>query len=120
MHYIIAGLGGIFGSITRYKLGKAISGKSNTEFPLGTFLINISGALLLGIISNLGLSSNFYTLFGDGFLGAYTTFSTFMYEGFNLFQENEKMNAITYISLSVLLGIIFYALGAYSIKLYQI
>lgn len=117
MHYIIAGIGGVFGSITRYKLGKAISERSNSVFPLGTFLINISGAFLLGIVSNIDLSSSLYFLLGDGFLGAYTTFSTFMYEGFNLFQENALLNAISYIGLSVILGIIFYALGAYSIKL---
>lgn len=117
MYYIIAGLGGLFGSIVRYKLGKVISEKSNAVFPSGTFLINVSGAFLLGIVSNAGLSSNYYYLFGDGFLGAYTTFSTFMYEGFNLFQKNMMLNAVTYISLTVVLGLIFYALGAYSIKL---
>lgn len=120
MYYVIAGLGGFLGSITRYTLGKVISKKSNAVFPLGTFLINVSGAFLLGIVSNAGLSSNYYILFGDGFLGAYTTFSTFMYEGFNLFQESKKLNATAYISLTVVLGLIFYALGAYSIKLYLI
>jgi CrcB protein len=107
LHYIIVGLGGILGSITRYKLGKIISERSDSTFPIGTFIINISGALLLGIVSRLGLSRGLYALFGDGFLGAYTTFSTFMYEGFNLFQENEILNALTYIGLSMILGVAF-------------
>ena len=117
MHYLIAGIGGIFGSITRYKLGKVISERSDSMFPLGTFLINISGAFLLGIISSVGVNNNFYYLLGDGFLGAYTTFSTFMYEGFNLFQENEKLNAIIYFCITVVLGIISYAVGSYIIKI---
>jgi CrcB protein len=115
--YLIAGIGGIFGSITRYKLGRLVSERSDTIFPIGTFLINISGAFLLGIISNIELSNNYYYLLGDGFLGAYTTFSTFMYEGFNLFKENEKLNAIAYFAITVVLGIISYAIGAYIIKI---
>ena len=52
-----------------------------------------------------------YLLLADGYLGAYTTFSTFMYEGFNLFRGKEKMNAFTYILGSLFLGIIGYVLG---------
>jgi CrcB protein len=67
--------------------------------------------LLLGIISSAGTGGNLYLLLGDGFLGAYTTFSTFMYEGFNLFQENDKMNAFVYILGSLFLGILGYIIG---------
>jgi CrcB protein len=110
-NFILVGIGGAFGSLTRYKLGKLISEKSNTQFPIGTFLINISGAVLLGILSSIKASGTLYALLGDGFLGAYTTFSTFMYEDFNLFQGNEKMNAFFYILSSLLLGIIGFTLG---------
>jgi CrcB protein len=106
MDLVFVGIGGALGSIVRYKLGKIITEKSSTTFPTGTFIINISGAVLLGLLSSLGAGKNAYLLLGDGFLGAYTTFSTFMYEGFNLFQENEKMNAFTYILGSLVLGII--------------
>ena len=111
MDLIFVGIGGAFGSLARFQLGKIISERSKTTFPIGTFLINITGALLLGIVSSLDVNKNMYLLFGDGFLGAYTTFSTFMYEGFNLFQENEKMNAFTYVLGSLLLGVIGYVLG---------
>lgn len=111
MDLVFIGIGGAIGSLARYKLGKVIAEKSSTTFPIGTFIINITGAILLGIISSLDVSKNMYLLLGDGFLGAYTTFSTFMYEGFNLFQENEKMNAFTYILGSLLLGVVGYALG---------
>lgn len=111
MDLIFVGIGGAFGSLARFQIGKMISERSKTIFPIGTFLINITGALLLGIVSSLDVGKNIYLLFGDGFLGAYTTFSTFMYEGFNLFQENEKMNAFTYILGSLFLGVVGYVLG---------
>ena len=111
MLYLIAGIGGVFGSIARYSLGKAISSKTNSVFPLGTFIINITGAILLGVVSSINVNNNVYLFLADGFLGAYTTFSTFMYEGFNLFQENKKLNAFIYILGSLLLGLTGYVLG---------
>jgi CrcB protein len=120
MDLFFVGIGGALGSLTRFQLGKIITEKSNTTFPIGTFIINITGAILLGIISSLGVSKNMYLLLGDGFLGAYTTFSTFMYEGFNLFQENEKMNAFTYILGSLFLGVLGYLIGFKMGKLIKI
>ena len=57
------------------------------------------------------VETNVYLLLGDGFLGAYTTFSTFMYEGFNLFEGRDKLNAFSYILGTLILGIIGYAVG---------
>lgn len=111
MELFFVGAGGILGSLARYQLGKVVTERSKTAFPLGTFIINITGAILLGLVSGLDVGKNIYLLLGDGFLGAYTTFSTFMYEGFNLFQENEKLNAFIYILGSLFLGIIGYILG---------
>jgi len=111
MEFLLVGIGGIFGSLTRFSLGKLISNRCKTYFPIGTAFINITGAILLGIISSIGASRNLYLLFGDGFLGAYTTFSTFMYEGFNLFQGKEKLNGFTYILMSIILGVIGYNIG---------
>ena len=80
MDLALVGVGGVFGGICRFQLGKAISQKFNTSFPIGTFLINISGALLLGILTGADMGNSGYLLFGDGFCGAFTTFSTFMEE----------------------------------------
>jgi len=112
MTYMLVAFGGGAGSLVRYTLGKFISERSKTSFPMGTFIINITGALLLGIVSTIGVSSNMMLLLGDGFLGAYTTFSTFMYEGFNLFEEKEKLNAFIYILCSVILGLVGYFIGS--------
>jgi CrcB protein len=111
MQYLLVAAGGAMGSLVRFILGRKISEKFTTGFPVGTFIINITGAVLLGIVSSSGMEVNAYTLIGDGFLGAYTTFSTFMYEGFNLFQDNEKLNASVYILTSIILGIIGFTFG---------
>ena len=111
MQYLLVAAGGAMGSLVRFILGRKISEKFTTGFPVGTFIINITGAILLGIVSSSGMEVNTYTLLGDGFLGAYTTFSTFMYEGFNLFQDNEKLNALAYILGSLILGITGFIFG---------
>jgi fluoride exporter len=111
MNYILVGIGGIAGSLTRYILGNFISRRSKTVMPAGTFIINITGAFLLGLLVNLNVSKGFYLLFADGFLGAYTTFSTFMYEGFNLFQGKKYLNAGIYITGSLFIGIIGFLIG---------
>ena len=111
MELIYIGFGGVLGSIARYKLGKCLTEKMNTAFPVGTFLVNISGALLLGMVVGLRPPAGIILFAAEGFLGAYTTFSTFMYEGFSLFQGNEKMNTFIYFFGSLLLGIIGYVAG---------
>lgn len=111
MEYILLGIGGAFGSLTRYKLGDIISKKAKSKFPFGTFIINITGAFLLGVLTSSGINKNMSLLLADGFMGAYTTFSTFMYEGFNLFQGRKKLNAFVYVILTLILGILGFYLG---------
>lgn len=111
MEYALVGIGGALGSIIRYLLGKYISKHSKSEFPVSTFIINITGALLLGILSGMQVDNTMYALLGDGFLGAYTTFSTFMYEGFNLFDGRKKLNAFIYIIGSLFIGIVGFLIG---------
>ena len=111
MNLILVGIGGLFGGVVRFHLGKIIAQRASTTFPIATLIINISGALLLGLVSGISVTENVYLLLGEGFLGAYTTFSTFMYEGFHLFQENEKLNAFVYILGSLLLGVLGYTAG---------
>lgn len=111
MNLVLVGIGGTLGALCRFQLGKLLSQKSSRAFPIGTFLINITGAVLLGILTGADPGNSVYLLLGDGFLGAYTTFSTFMYEGFNLFQGKQKLNAIIYILGTLFLGILGYAAG---------
>lgn len=81
-------------------------------FPLGTFLINISGSLLLGILSGFGLLSISFSLFiCTGFLGAYTTFSTMNLELFKLKQNRQHFLFILYLTASYCLGIMSASIG---------
>lgn len=112
MGYLLVGIGGVFGSLARFALGKYISEHSKTSFPRGTFIINIVGAMLLGIVAVFQSDKNLYLLFGDGFLGAFTTFSTFTYESLKLLEQKEKLNAMKYIFGSLILGILGFVLGA--------
>lgn len=78
---------------------------------MGTFLINVSGASLLGMVTGLAPEHSVYLLFGIGFLGTYSTFSTFMYEGFSLIQGRDRKNALAYILGSLILGVAGYVCG---------
>jgi CrcB protein len=120
MEYFVVGFGGMLGSITRYMLGKWISERVNTIFPIGTLLINISGAFLLGIVITIYTDGTLYLLLAEGYLGAFTTFSTFMYEGFNLFQENERKNALLYVLGTLFIGILGFIIGVGAVKIFKL
>lgn len=111
MQLMLVGIGGLTGGLTRFQLGQVLSRRTGTAFPAATLLINITGAFLLGILTGSGVSGPLRLLLGDGFLGAYTTFSTFMYEGFHLFAGRKALNAAVYILGSLILGILGFILG---------
>lgn len=109
-------IGGALGSLVRYELGVWITGKWNQGFPFHTFIINITGAFLLGFLNILFLEhckiEPMWRLgIGVGFLGAYTTFSTFSYEVITLIENGNYTTAFLYVFLSLFLGILFAALG---------
>lgn len=110
MDFLYVGLGGIAGSIARYQATMWIAKKYNNSFLTATFVINICGATALGILSGLP-GREVSLLLCDGFIGAFTTFSTFMYESYCLFENKRKLNALAYILLSLSVGLAGYALG---------
>ena len=118
MDILLVGLGGAAGSVARYVLGRAVFQRTKKSFPWGTFAVNVSGALLLGIVLGLRVQPNAALLLADGFLGAYTTFSTFMYEGFHLFRDN-RLNAMVYIAGSLFAGLVFLAAGFFIVTAIQ-
>lgn len=111
MDILIVGLGGAFGGLARFEIGKLIARHTpNGKFSFATFIVNITGAVLLGMLSAAPMA-HLYLLLGDGFLGAYTTFSTFMYESFHLFKSRKSLNALTYVLITVILGVAGYMCG---------
>jgi fluoride exporter len=114
--YLMVGIGGFLGAISRFWLGGFISAKIGTRFPFGTFVINCSGSFLIGFMITLlaertHWSPNWRYLIPVGFIGAYTTFSTFEYETFRVMQEGELSMALLNIILSVLIGFLAVWLG---------
>lgn len=117
----LVGLGGSFGAAARFLLGQFIMErfKRISPFPLGTLIINVLGSFILGVLANFHeagqISDWIWFLGGIGFCGAFTTFSTFGYETVTLLQTKRIKFAIIYISLSVVVSIIFAILGLYFI-----
>ncbi|MDF2892377.1 MAG: CrcB-related protein [Clostridia bacterium] len=111
MSFIIVGIGGMLGSVARYSAGQLVGRYHHSAFPWATFLVNIVGALLLGAVNALNFNNGLYLLLGEGFLGAFTTFSTFMYEGVSLIKSNQYLNVAIYIVITLILGIAGFGLG---------
>ncbi|HEY9899957.1 MAG TPA: fluoride efflux transporter CrcB [Pantanalinema sp.] len=111
------GSGGFFGAISRYALGNWIASRLGTAFPYGTLLINLTGCLALGFFGTLALRRatlippEARLLVAVGFLGAYTTFSTFGFETIRLLEENNLALAFAYVLGSVLAGLLTTYLG---------
>jgi len=116
MNLVIIGIGGFIGAIARYVIASWIGQKWGRSFPLGTFVINVSGSFFIGLTMTL-LTEKFMVnpqwrlLLVVGFLGAYTTFSTFEYESGNLLKDGEWMLASVNVALSVFLGFAALKLG---------
>lgn len=113
---LIVGIGGFFGAIARYAVALWIGQKWGRMFPLGTFFINISGSFLIGLIMPLFterfmVSPQWRLFFAVGFLGAYTTFSTFEFETGGLIRDGEWALATLNVVLSVLAGFMALKLG---------
>ena len=96
-------IGGFFGAISRFLMGKALS-SINTGFPFPTLIMNSTGSFLLGIVLASDLSQTMYQFVGIGFLGAFTTFSTFSYETLQLLIKGQVIFATCYFVGSIILG----------------
>jgi fluoride exporter len=119
---LIVGLGGGIGSILRYLCQKWINESYQHNFPLATFLVNIFGCLLIGILYALGEKGNILSpqtrlLLITGFCGGFTTFSTFAFENMNLLRTGDNFYFILYAVGSVVLGIAAVYFGSFIVKL---
>ncbi len=117
---VFVGIGSGIGGICRYLIS-LFMGQSHSAFPWGTFVVNIVGCLLIGILWGLtsrfqNLSPTFSLLLMVGFCGGFTTFSTFSKEGLALLQANNYTLFALYTIGSVLLGIMAVALGYFATK----
>jgi CrcB protein len=103
-------IGGM-GSVTRFLVDRTVTRRLARPFPMGTLAVNISGAALLGFLGGLALSKEAALLAGTAFVGAYTTFSTWMLETQRLGEERRTWAAAANIVVSVALGLAAALLG---------
>lgn len=109
--FLIVFLGGGIGSAFRYLTSVITEKYVQSSFPWATFLVNVFGCLLIGILIGFFTkqqieNSNLKLLFITGFCGGFTTFSAFALENIKLFQSGNSFLALLYIALSVLLGVL--------------
>ena len=114
--FLLISVGAILGANARYWVGDWAAQKWGAAFPLGTLLINLSGSLLLGFFmtvatERLMLDPRWRYLVAVGFLGAYTTFSTYTYESFNLILKGQWLPGMINLFGSAILGVLAVGLG---------
>lgn len=113
MKLIYVGLGGFLGAISRFAMGEWLH--SDHGFPVGTLAVNLLGCLALGwflaFAKRKAIRGEMVLLIGTGFLGAFTTFSTFSVETVNLLLAGQSFMALTYVLVSILIGLICTFLG---------
>jgi len=112
---VLAGAG--LGGVARYALSAWIMAKTGTRFPLGTFAINVSGSFLIGLLMTLlteriAVHPHWRLFLVVGFLGGYTTFSSFEYETLTAVRDGARWMGVLYVGGSVLLGYLAVWLGA--------
>ena len=116
LNILIIGVGGFVGAISRYGMALWIGQRWGRSFPLGTFVVNVSGSFLIGLLMTLiadrfTMNPQWRLLLVVGFLGAYTTFSTFEYETGAMLKDGEWAFAMLNIVLSVVVGFVALKLG---------
>jgi fluoride exporter len=106
----VALVGGV-GAIARFVIDRGVSRRVGGGFPFGTLAINLSGSLLLGLVTGLSLATDTLLIAGTATLGSYTTFSTWMFETDRLAESGAPLAAAVNLVASVVLGVALAALG---------
>jgi fluoride exporter len=109
--FVLIAIGGALGSLARYLVGSIVANRMGTRFPYGTFVINLTACLIIGFsLTWMGrrteVNPAWRFLIPIGFVGAYSTFSTFEWETFITLQTGEFLVAALYVSLSFVLGLL--------------
>ncbi|MCX7771028.1 MAG: fluoride efflux transporter CrcB [Proteobacteria bacterium] len=121
--FILVGIGGFFGAIARYGVALYFSKNPTLYFPFATFVVNILGCFLIGFLSYIAIYVKIVQpeyiryLLSIGFVGAFTTFSTFELEIYNLINDKALLLALIYVLSSIFVGFFAVRVGIYTGKL---
>lgn len=116
MQFLWIGLGGFLGANARFLVTRLAARQFGTTFPYGTFIVNVVGSFVIGFFLALSLEKvairpEWRLLFAVGFLGSFTTFSTFAYESFGLIEQGSWLAAIANVGGETVLGVVAAAAG---------
>jgi len=119
--YLVVMLGAAFGGLARYAVGMEVMQRWPGRFPLGTFIVNVSGCFLIGILmavftGRIGSHPNWRLLLVTGVLGGYTTFSSFGWESYQAIEDGNRWIGLSNIVLSVTLGYVAVWCGAWLVR----
>jgi CrcB protein len=109
--WVAVGLIGGLGAVTRFGLDALVGENSSSPFPLGTLVVNLSGALVLGLVTGAALRGEALTIVAGGGLGSYTTFSTWMFESQRLGEANRGRLLLLNLVLPLAAGLGAVAMG---------
>lgn len=115
---LILGFGGIIGTLARYFLAGSVHRAAGVNFPYGTLAVNIAGCFLIGLLASLSenkflLSPDLKLLLMIGFCGAFTTFSTFIFETDSLIRDGQMLRAFINVFASIVIGFLVYRIGVF-------
>jgi fluoride exporter len=108
----VAVIGGL-GAVLRLLVDGQVSARLGGMFPFGTLVVNLSGAVLLGLISGMALNPIAALLAGTAAVGSYTTFSTWMFESQRLAEDRQLSSVAANVLVSLAVGLVAAALGRY-------
>jgi CrcB protein len=115
--YLLIALFGAFGTVARFSVVQITPKIFQSTFPIGTLVVNLLGCFLIGLVSGIldtkfiSIDENFKNYITIGFLGGFTTFSSFSQDFFNLFNNSNYLLAFIYIFISVFFGLLMFYLG---------
>ncbi|MEI6170218.1 MAG: fluoride efflux transporter CrcB [Pseudomonadota bacterium] len=115
--YLLIALFGAFGTVARFSVIQITPKVFQTVFPIGTIIVNLLGCFLIGLVSGIldtkfiSIDENFKNYITIGFLGGFTTFSSFSQDFFNLINNSSYLLAFGYIFVSVFFGLLMFYIG---------
>jgi CrcB protein len=122
--YLAVAAGGALGAVLRYYLGGTVLARTAAPFPTATFVINVTGSFVLGLFLTLAtervhVSPHLRLAVAVGFVGAYTTFSTFEYETAKLVEDGDVTRALLNVVLSFAAGLLAVWLGIFAARAFE-